>query len=293
MTLAHALSSNLQKFQFSLKQPWVTFAPRRMPQFKLALNWHGTQPSLPDKPKLLITTGRKAAAVGKHILDQLKQHNHNCLHLQILNPKDNFKKYDLLLAPQHDNIKGPNVITFHGSIHPYNHQWFQADCPELGSYMAIIIGNPKPAYFASQFFEEISLIRSKFPNNPLYFCGSPRLDERSKTLIFSAAKTTDRLWLDPAHGNNPYQSLLKNAKKLFITADSINMINESCQSAAPVSILANQFTASPKHQRFIQSIQTRLCALDSLDTGKPSAYALDQITVHPLLISTLIAAINK
>jgi mitochondrial fission protein ELM1 len=77
------------------------------------------------------------------------------------------------------------------------------------------------------------------------------------------SKPKDKIWLTAADGNNPYQALLKNAKKIFVTSDSINMINEACQSQAPISILANDFIPTPKHLRFIESINNRVTELDS------------------------------
>jgi len=286
MTLAQELSSQVNLYQFMLKQPWQFFTPRRMPKFQFALTWKDQAPVTSQPPNVIITTGRKAAAVGKHLKDQLKRIGHNCTHLQILNPKDNLSQYDLVLIPQHDEVWGPNVINFQGSIHPFNQHWFKQSNKELSTYIAIILGNPQPKYFISEFQAEIAYIRSSFPTTPLYFCGSPRLAKDTKNTIMSLVESQDKIWLNQLDGPNPYRTLLKSAKKLFVSSDSINMINEACQSNTPVSLLASQLTPSPKHQRFIHSIQHRLCLLDSLEMGTPCDFALNQIKHHPLLQST-------
>ncbi len=255
MTIANALAEQVELFPFTLRQPWLTFAPRRLPRFNLAINW-STTPHLKTPPDLIITTGRKAAAVGKHFKHLLTRQNHPCKHIQILNPKDNLDKYDWVLIPEHDNIKGTNVINFVGSIHPYDQQWFKQDKDDTFSqYLAIFIGNPQKKYFESKFAEEIRIIHKHFKETPLYFCGSPRLDMENKEIISSLARSQDKVWLNKTDGPNPYESLLKNAKKIFVTSDSINMINEPCASSVPVSILAKDYPPSPKHRRFFDSIK--------------------------------------
>jgi mitochondrial fission protein ELM1 len=261
MTVANALTTDVELYTFTLRQPWLTFAPRRLPQFDKAIKWSSTPP-IEQPPELIITTGRKAAAVGKHYKSFFRSKGLDCKHIQILNPKDNLKKYDWVLIPEHDNVKGANVINFQGSIHPYDEQWFtQNKDSSYSHYLAVFLGNPPKKYFNKQFKEEILTIRSCFKNSPLYFCGSPRLDKNIRTKIRQTAIPSDKVWLSYDDGANPYQTLLKNAKKIFVTSDSINMINEACASHVSVSILANNLLPSPKHQRFINTMSDRICDL--------------------------------
>lgn len=258
-----------------------------IPQFQSSLTWAGSAPKINQSPDVIIATGRKAAAVGKFYRDQIQKQNQNCQLIQILNPKDKLSKYDLVLIPEHDAIKGPNVINFLGSIHPYGDQWYSHQNTEFSSYIAVILGNPDNSYFESEFIQEMAHIRSHFPNNPLFFCGSPRMHQLTKEKVLAEMQNQDKIWLDESDGSNPYLALLRSAFKLCVSADSINMISESCQSQAPVSILAKSMTPSAKHQKFIQSIEARLCALDSVTVGKPVDYALDQIMQHRLIHSIL------
>lgn len=263
MTLAKALAEQVELFPFTLKQPWLTFAPRRLPRFDLAING-SIEPQITTPPDLIITTGRKAAAVGKHYKSTLSAQSISCKHIQILNPKDNFNKYDWVLIPDHDGVKGENVVNFVGSIHPYNQQWFEQDKDESYSqYLAIFIGNPKKEYFNKAFAAEIATIQKHFKDSPLYYCGSPRLSPNSKEIIKNLVRAQDKIWLDELDGPNPYESLLKNAKKIFVTSDSINMVNEACASSVPVSILADKYLSSPKHHRFLNSLIKRTCPISS------------------------------
>ena len=66
-----------------------------------------------------------------------------------------------------------------------------------------------------------------------------------------------------ASGENPYLSLLAQGRVFLVTADSINMVSEVCATDKPVIAIA-QNAISPKHKRFIQSINERLSQFESL-----------------------------
>ena len=282
-TLAHSMTKQVNIFQFNLRQPWLSLAPRLLPKFDLAVKWMTKNPDTTKPPELIITTGRKAAAVGKHYRLVLNSLNHSTQHIQILNPKDNLANYDVVLIPDHDLVQGENVINFLGSIHPYSEDWFKHKHIEYSQYMAIVLGNPKLKYFKFHFAKEIAKIRKHFPQTPLFFCGSPRLTKESKSTITSVATPQDKVWLNEQDGTNPYQSLLSGAKKIFVTSDSINMINEACQSPAPVSILAMNCIPTPKHQRFINSINHRVCSLETASHGIPIEYPVNKIVKECLM----------
>ena len=276
-TLAHSIAKHVNLYQFNIRQPWLSFAPRLLPKFDLAINWITHKPDTIKPPDIIITTGRKAAAVGKHYRLMFKKLNHSIKHVQILNPKDNLENYDVVLIPEHDLVQGDNVINFVGSIHPYNDDWFTHTYAEYSKYIAIILGNPKLTYFKSDFADELAKIRSSFAETPLFFCGSPRLIKQNKSAISSVVREHDKVWFNEQDGVNPYQPLLRSAKKICVSSDSINMINEACQSPTPVSILAINYTPTPKHQRFINSIIHRICSLESASHGIPIEYPVNKV----------------
>jgi len=283
-TLATAVAHKHLVFNFKLKQPWLSFAPRMFPLFVKGLEWQSDQrPNFNVPADIIITTGRKAAAVGKYIKSMSVHHKP---HIQILNPKDNLQHYDLVLLPEHDQINGKNVIVFNGSIHPFNANWFdqhEPSSPWNKRFLAIILGNPAASYFNNDFAKDIQLIRQHFPDLGLYFCGSPRLNTQFQHRIKEQITTTDKFWFSSEDGANPYQLLLKHAHKLFITADSINMLSEAAASKQAVSILGNNHITSSKHLKFISNNQERFCELPSLDKGVAQPQAIEQILNHHLM----------
>ena len=280
-TVAENLSMRHETFQFELKQPWQWLAPRRLPGFKNAVVWSNDIPMESQQPDLIITAGRQAAAVGKHVLSNLQSSGKNCQHIQILNPRDNPAHYDLLLLPEHDQVTAPNVITYIGSIHPFNKDWFGKNSTSPLPLIGIMLGELPTAYFKSQFIEDLSTVRNAFPNSQLFVCGSRRLSATNKQIIKTVLHPKDKFWFNDSNKQNPYQHLLKNAEKLFVTSDSINMISECSQSSVPLSVLGKAFTPSVKHQRFLESVSPRLCQLANTSAGQPTIYAMEQIINHP------------
>lgn len=293
-TLATGLAEQTNILPFYIKQPWDSFTPRLMPLFKRGICWHRGTPNFKQNPDLIITTGRKAAAAGKYVIAKLSR---TVPHIQILHPGDRPSQYDLLLLPAHDQKTGPNIITFNGSIHPYHPTWFnpvnsyhETPCP------VIMLGNPKAAYFESQWPAELDQIKSSYPGAPLFVCGSPRTQSKIKHRVRGSLSAADNCWFGADDGDNPYVAWMRAASHLFVTTDSINMMNECAASHALVSLLAKDFIPSPKHRRFIDSCVERWTGLAKNNSQEqadlalrtlPVKYALDQVLADDRLLKLL------
>ena len=64
-------------------------------------------------PDLIISCGRKS--VIPSIL--LKKKNKKIFTIHIQDPKVNLKNFDIIIAPEHDNLIGDNVFNSKGAIH--------------------------------------------------------------------------------------------------------------------------------------------------------------------------------
>ena len=64
--------------------------------------------------KIIISCGRKSVIPSIALKKRLGKEIFN-IHIQ--DPKVSFKNFDLIISPEHDNIKGENIITTQGSIH--------------------------------------------------------------------------------------------------------------------------------------------------------------------------------
>lgn len=282
VTLANRLASQTNTYTFTLRQPWETFAPRMVPGFKHGFSWQDSKPDMNQLPNIIITTGRKTAAMGKFFTQRIKKLGKQVKHIHILNPKDSVRNYDVVLLPEHDLKSGANVITFTGSIHPFSPQWFKSEndsTKNLQNTIAILIGNPSAQYFKQEFQLELSKIRKLYPNQNALICGSPRLSKNAINTIKPILAPNDIYWFGKNQGENPYQHALRQAKHLFVTSDSINMMNECAGSSLPVTLLAVDFIQSKKHLLFIDSLAHRWQSFEdnSEKTVAPVPYSLNQL----------------
>ena len=104
--LADSICQSTHIYHCGLRQPWLSFAPRILPGFGKNIIWkNSSKPDIKNLPDIIITTGRRMAAIGKHF-----KRKYHLKHVQILNPKDSPKNYDVLICPEHDNVTAKNVV---------------------------------------------------------------------------------------------------------------------------------------------------------------------------------------
>ncbi len=271
--LASRLSDNITLYHCTIRQPWLSFAPRILPRFGKNIIWEKQQPDSSQQPDAIITCGRRMAAIGKYYKRQL-----NCKHIQILNPSDNPKKYDLLICPVHDGIKGGNIINTQGSLHSISVESLsEINCQEIEniSVVSILLGNPSDEFF-NHLDKLANGIKQSLPNLQIMICGSRRTPEKHHSAIKMAFPDAKMIWLDESDGENPYLKLLACSDVLIVTADSINMLSEACATDKPVIAIGQEFI-SPKHLKFIQSIEQRLSNFEDIKPNNQPLNTLDTV----------------
>lgn len=260
---------SLAVHRFAIRQPWLSFCPRVLPRFGRNILWQDTAPKLAPPCDLLITCGRRAAAVGKWLKRAAqKTAGQAPHHVQILHPGDSPGRYDFLLLPAHDRRSQPpnppQLLTFHGSLHPVNAHWLTTQrarwADRFGPLLkaqkplaVLLIGNPGTAFFA-----RLPALRQQLhnwqPTARWVVIGSPRTPATAKSQLARAFADAALLWRDERDGPNPYAGALAYGDAFAVTADSINMLNEACATGKPVLPLATE-GLSAKHRRFVDSIQ--------------------------------------
>jgi Predicted nucleoside-diphosphate-sugar epimerase len=63
---------------------------------------------------MIISCGRKSVIPSIHLKNSSKK---KVFSIHIQDPKVNFNNFDIIVAPEHDSIKGQNVINTKGAIH--------------------------------------------------------------------------------------------------------------------------------------------------------------------------------
>ena len=107
--LAKALKLNFKHQKIKLKPLWNLIPPKFTPISENLL----TEKFVCDC-KIVISCGRKSAIPSAALK---KRFGNEIFNIHIQDPKVSLKHFDLIISPEHDNIKGDNVLTTKGSIH--------------------------------------------------------------------------------------------------------------------------------------------------------------------------------
>jgi uncharacterized protein len=211
----------------------------------------------PPWPDIIITCGRDAIAVTLEI----KKRNPNpCYVIKIQDPRVMRDKFDLIITPQHDCLKGPNFIVTEGSLHyitpnvleeakeEFKEKFSTFSRPCLG----ILLGGTNKCYDLNEqaidnFVEALKAFHETYQGSFL-ITPSRRTD---KKIVESMKEKMQGLpfYMWDYQGQNPYLGILASADIIIPTCDSVNMVVESCATGKPVYVY-HYGKASPKFQRF-------------------------------------------
>lgn len=241
--------------------PWRWFAPRRLPGDAAGYG-SDLQALARHPPPLVIGCGRQAAGA----LRVLRARGSRTV--QILDPRLPPRHWDLLVVPEHDALRGGNVLTLLGSLNPVDDEWLAlgraafADFSSLpGPRTALLVGGPT-AHAAwqddamAQVFEELaeqiraergSLLATTSRRTP------PALVERLRRAF---ADVPNVIWGDGGDGVNPYAGLLGWANRVVVSPDSVNLLSEASATRMPVA-LALAATAQGRLARFHTALRER------------------------------------
>jgi mitochondrial fission protein ELM1 len=174
-------------------------------------------------------------------------------------PKVPLSTADLFWVPEHDRLRGPNVITTLTAPHGFSNERLHAlrsTIPQaLGAFarpwVAILLGGSNGDYVYSR----AALARLSDAIRALGMHGASLLitpSRRTEPDIITTAKTAatpfPHIFWD-MRGDNPYPHFLAHADAFLAPADSINMTGEPCATGRPVYVF-HPDGGSAKFRRF-------------------------------------------
>jgi mitochondrial fission protein ELM1 len=242
---------------------------RRWPWGWLSLPWGNSlnqltpesDPLTPPWPDLVITCGRRSAPFGLAIKKQSPKETF-CVHIQ--DPLFNVKAFDLIIAPEHDHLKGPNVISTKGALHKVTKEKIQEGVQTHGSlfkgfsrpYCVVLIGGKTNHYNMSlkaleALIQSILQIRDIAQGSVLV---TPSFRTPFRDVLKKALENEPNIFLADFEKVNPYFAMLGVADTLFVTDDSVNMLCETCFTGKPVYILPLLGHKNSKCKKFIEEL---------------------------------------
>ena len=191
--------------------------------------------------KVIISCGRKSIIPSIALKKRLGK---NVFTIHIQNPKVSFKNFDLIISPEHDNIKGSNVITTIGAIHYLTKKEIKENSNYLGlkkekkKLVAFIIGGPNKYYNYSEeavhhIFNKVKALftpdKYRIIIIPSYRTPENIIKKAYNTFNFNnhVLRTVDK---------KAYLSALAISDYIVVTCDSTSMISEAAVTGKPVYI---------------------------------------------------------
>jgi len=237
--LAKALQAEFQHKIVRLNWPWNFIPPKLTPISEIILkdkHYINENKSF----DLVISCGRKSVIPSAII----KKKNTNIFTIHIQDPKVNYKNFDVIIAPEHDELKGENVISSKGSIHYIT----QSEIEKAKNYLvnkfhnenvvSLILGGPSKYYSFSN--EELTQVFRKIKSN--------FISQGYKVLVIPSMRTPKRI-IDLAMkefvkvgfvvntvDKQAYLSALALATNIVVTCDSTSMISEAAASGKPIFV---------------------------------------------------------
>lgn len=247
--LAKALELDYLHEKIELNNFWKLIPPKFTPVKKFIF-----KNSIKKNFDVIISCGRKSV-IPSIFFKQNSQKKIFNIHIQ--DPKVSLKNFDFIVAPEHDNLEGENVIPTKGAIHyltmreiDENRGYLEDKINKNKDIITLILGGPTKHYKYTK--ENIQKIYSKLYNN---------INKKNLQLVVipSARTPLETIKLAKEYfGSNhliienvdkkAYLSGLSLANFIVVMCDSSSMISEAALTGKPIYVA--QIPSSKNDYRF-------------------------------------------
>ena len=247
--LAKALDLDFIHEKIELNNFWKLFPPKLTPVqdfvFKNKIN---------NEFDIVISCGRKSVIPSIYLKKKFKS---KIINIHIQEPKVSLDNFDFVVAPEHDGLKGNNVLTSKGAVHyltndelDQNENYLKSRINSQKKIVTLILGGPTRYYdYNNQVMEGIfSKIEQNFLKNNYQVIIIPSM--RTPQNIIKKAKNyfdKDQIII-PNVDKKAYLSALKISDHIIVTCDSTSMISEAAITGKPIYVA--QMPAIKNNQRF-------------------------------------------
>lgn len=279
--VAEALGLNPVVKRIRLRSPWQELTPWLRVANQLAISSEGDAIT-PPWPDLVIASGRKSIPAALHIRRASKGRT---VVVQLQDPKCPSRLFDLVAVPQHDTLRGDNVIVTQGALNRITPQKLVDAAEEFKDRLdhlprprvAVLIGGTSRTHrmtpsLAGDLAEQLeTLVREEGAG--LMITASRRTGAENAGILKTRLDGLDNVeWWDGT-GDNPYFAYLGLADYIVVTNDSVSMLSEAAATGKPVYV-AGLEGGSERFDRFHKS-------LDEAGITRPFTARLDRWTYTP------------
>jgi hypothetical protein len=284
--VAEALGSAVEVRRVKPRTPFVWLAPWGPIDPAEAPGRPGS-PLAPPFPDVLIASGRRTVPYVRRV----KQASGGRTFTVFLkDPVTGPRAADLIWVPEHDRLRGPNVIATLTPPHRITPERLSrargSPDPRLAPLprprVAVLVGGPSRHY---EFHAE---------DAARFLADLARLAETGVGLMATASRRTPSALRDglsrlierrggflwDGSGDNPYAAILALADAVVVTADSYNMVGEAAATGVPILVF-EPTGGHPKLRRFLDGL-ARKGAVQPF-TGRLEPLSYDPIDSTPAI----------
>ena len=192
---------------------------------------------------VIISCGRKSIIPSIHLK---KISNKKVFNIHIQDPKVRLDNFDFIVAPEHDDIQGQNVIKTKGAIHYLTENEINENKNYLNSFIkkderevwALILGGPTKYYdYSTKNLKYIfSIIYKLLQKHNFQLVVIPSMRTPAKTIDFANEYFGENHTIIKNVDKKAYLSALAISKNIIVTCDSSSMISEAALTGKPIYV---------------------------------------------------------
>ncbi len=230
--------------RIKLKFPWRQLSPWLCCGHKHALASDSDSIASPY-PDILIAGGRKSIGIALHIK---KASGCKTFLVQLQDPRINHRHFDLVIVPQHDHVRGSNVLVTTGALHRVTPEKLNAEKQKFKTRLnhlpsprvAVLIGGSSKAHRmttknAALLSRQLLELKEKYGAG-LMVTTSRRTGEENIRILKETLDTDENVFFWDGTGDNPYFAFLGLADHIIVTEDSVSMTSEALSTGKPVAV---------------------------------------------------------
>jgi uncharacterized protein len=197
-----------------------------------------------EPPDLLISCGRHAIGPALWLK---RRHRNRPFVVHVQHPRMNPAQFDLVIAPAHDSLSGPNVLQVTGSLHGVTPAKLREAAERFGPayrhvgrpLVAVLVGGSNSVYALTdatveRLIDGLKHLAATHGAGLLVTLSRRTGAAAEQRLREALTGVAAEIW--SGTGENPYLGYLALADAVVVTCDSVNMISEACATGKPVYI---------------------------------------------------------
>ena len=255
--LAKALGLSYKHQKIELKSFWNLIPPKISP-----ISENLVKNKFVCDCKIIISCGRKSVIPSIALKKRLGNQIFN-IHIQ--DPKVSFEHFDLIVSPEHDRLRGENIINTTGAIHYVTKKEINDNSKYLGiekdkrkELVAFIIGGPNKYYNYSekQIHELFNKVKTLFTPDKFKIIVIPsyRTPENILKIAFNTFSINHHVVKNI--DKKAYLSALAISNYIIVTCDSTSMISEAAMTGKPVYIaMMKSFKPTGRFKKFYSQLK--------------------------------------